>query len=391
MKFAMTAALAAMLLATPALAKDRWTPAWTASMWQATGKQKLVVENATVSFAVRVGADGDRIRLRLSNEYGAPFHIGAASVRIDGGMVQRVTFNGQATVDVAGKGMLATDPIKLRVKQFDVIHVALYLPGRTELSSVHGAGGDRTLISAAGDQTAVPFEPASRTDFRPFLASVEVAARKPRPVVVAFGDSITDNTGCNLRAVPICRWGDVLGRRLAAAGKPHVVVTQAISGNRVLPSGGSGPAAIVRFDRDVLQLPGVTHVILLEGINDIGGSGRVYPDGRKDPILTAEQLIEGYRSLITRARARKIKVMALTILPFEGAGYQTAENEQIRVKVNDWIRTSGAFDKVFDMEKVMADPTNPKKLNPAYQRGDNLHPDARGETKMGESIPLGWF
>jgi lysophospholipase L1-like esterase len=117
----------------------------------------------------------------------------------------------------------------------------------------------------------------------------------------------------------------------------------------------------------------------------------VRPDGTKAPTITAEQLIEGYRSLVTRARQRGIKVMALTILPFEGAGYYTEAGEAMRVRVNEWIRTSGTFDAVFDMEKVMADPANPRRLNPALQRGDNLHPEARGETRMGEAIPLDWF
>jgi lysophospholipase L1-like esterase len=390
LKTGLIAAVSAMLLMGAAPAK-RWTPAWTASMWQATNdNQRVVVENATVSFAVRVGAGGDRIRLRLSNEYGAPFQIGAATVRIAGGDPQRVTFAGKASAQVAEKAVLTTDPARLRVKPFDVVQISLYIPGRATLNTVHTAAGDKTLISAPGDHTRAPFAAMRRTDQRPLLAGVEVLSKPARPVIVAFGDSITDNTGCAMDAAPICRWGDVLARRLAAAGKPHVVVTQAISGNRVITP-GAGPSAVERFDRDVLALPGVTHVILLEGINDIGSSGRVRPDGTKAPTITAEQLIDGYRSLVTRARQRGIKVMALTILPFEGAGYYTEAGEAMRVRVNEWIRTSGTFDAVFDMEKVMADPANPRRLNPALQRGDNLHPEARGETRMGEAIPLDWF
>jgi len=84
-------------------------------------------------------------------------------------------------------------------------------------------------------------------------------------------------------------------------------------------------------------------------------------------------------------------VMGLTILPFEGADYYTEAGEAMRTTVNDWIRTSGAFDAVFDLEKVVADPANPKQLDPGLHRGDHLHPDANGETKMGEAIPLDWF
>ncbi|MDV3456570.1 SGNH/GDSL hydrolase family protein [Sphingomonas sp. HF-S4] len=379
----------AVALAGAAPAPEQWTPAWTASMWQGVGdKQQVAVDNATISFAVRVGAEGGKLRLRLSNEYGPALRIGAASVRVAGGPSVKVMFDGQATTILPANAPLLSDAVPLAVKQFDVVEVSLYLPEKVSLATIHGASGAKTSISATGDNTAAPFTAAAKADMRPLLAGIDVLGAKPRPVIVAYGDSITDNTGCALDAVPVCRWSDVLGRRLAKAGKPHVVVTQAISGNRVL-SMGTGPSALSRFDRDVLSLRGVTHLVLLEGINDIGSLGPPLPDGA--PALTAEQLIQGYRQLIARAHDHGIKVIAMTVLPYEGAGYYSPEGEAIRVRVNDWIRTSRAFDGVIDMEKVVADPANPKKLNPALQRGDNLHPHGEGEAKMGEAIDLGLF
>lgn len=384
-------AAAALLLAGAAPPAERWIPAWTASMWKPAGpRQEVAVENATISFAVRVGAEGERIRLRLSNEYGEQLRIGAASVRLRGGKTVPVTFGHAGAVGVPANGAIVSDAASLRVKAFDVVEVSLYLPDAVRLNTVHGAAGDETLISATGDHTGAPFTAARMSGNRPLLAGIDVLGKMQRPVVVAYGDSITDNAGCAIDAVPVCRWGDVLGRRLAQAGKPHVVVTQAIGGNRVL-SVGTGPSAVERFDRDVLALPGVTHVVLLEGINDIGSSGRARPDGTAAPAITADQLIDGYRRIIDRAHQRGIKVIGLTVLPFEGAGYYTEAGEAIRMRVNEWIRTSGAFDAVFDMEKVVADPSNPKRLDPALQRGDNLHPDGRGETRMGEAIPLDLF
>lgn len=384
-------AAAAIFLIGAAPQGRQWTPSWTASMWKAPdARQEIAVDNATISFSVRVGAGGDRVRLRLSNEYGPDLRIGAASVRLPNGKTVPVTFGGKRSVRIAAAGIISSDAAKLKVDPFDVIEISLYLPDSVRLNTVHGAAGARTQISGPGDFTKAPFTGLRKVDNRPLLAGVDVLGKEQRPVIVAYGDSITDNTGCALDAVPECRWGDVLGRRLTQAGKPHVVVTQAISGNRVI-SVGSGPSAVDRFERDVLSLPGVTHVLLLEGINDIGGSGRKRPDGTAAPTITAEDLIDGYRRIIASARARGIKVMGLTVLPFEGAGYYTEAGEAMRVRVNEWMRTSGEFDAVFDMEKVMADPANPKRLNPALQRGDNLHPDGRGETRMGEAIPLEWF
>ncbi|MBU0863392.1 MAG: SGNH/GDSL hydrolase family protein, partial [Alphaproteobacteria bacterium] len=167
-----------------------------------------------------------------------------------------------------------------------------------------------------------------------------------------------------------------------AAGRPHVVVNQGIGGNKILTP-IAGPNALARLDRDVLAIPGVSHLLLLEGINDVGTAG--------DTGITAEELIEGYRQLTLRAQAHGIKVIAMTVMPFEGAGYYRPEREVLRDRLNAWIRSSGVFDAVFDMEQVVADPANPKRLRSDLQVGDNLHPNAAGQRAMGEAIPLSLF
>ncbi|AQR72716.1 SGNH/GDSL hydrolase family protein [Sphingomonas sp. LM7] len=383
------AAATALWLVAAAPAGDRWTRAWTASMWQAPADQVKTLENVTIRSAVRVGAGGGQIRLRLANDYGAALTIGAATVRLPGGQAVRVTFGGQGSVRVPEGAPLVSDPVALPVKAFDVVEVSLFFPEATQLNTVHDVVGQKTLVSAPGDHSAKDFAPAEQWRLRPLIAGLDVLAVKPRPVIVAFGDSITDNVGCANDAMPRCRWGDVLARRLTAAGMPHVVVTQAISGNRILAH-GTGPSALSRFDRDVLAVPGVSHVVLLEGINDIGNSGREV-NGVPRPTITADQLIAGYRQLAVRAHERGIKVYAMTILPYEGAGYATPAGEAMRVQVNQWIRASKAFDAVIDMEKIVADPANPKRLAANIQGGDNLHPDGRGETLMGEAIDLKLF
>ncbi|MEP9360356.1 SGNH/GDSL hydrolase family protein [Sphingomonas sp. KR3-1] len=365
---------------------DGWTPAWTASMWQATQPaQRVSVENATLRMQVRVGAAGSKIRIRLANDYGPLMKIGGATVRLPGGKPVRVTFDGQGATRLRALAPLVSDPVALPVKAFDLVEVSIYLPEKVDIDTVHGAGGAKTAISPAGDFTDSDFTPASQSNPRPLLAEVDVLGAKQRPVIVAYGDSITDNTNCANDAVPVCRWGDVLGRRIAAAGMPHVVVTQAISGNRMLQT-GAGPSAVARFDRDVLALPGVTHVVILEGVNDIGNSGK-----KDNPVVTADEMKAAYRQLVQRAHSRGIKIIAATILPYQGAGYHTPDGEALRVEINGWMRTSGTFDGFVDMEKAVADPANPKALTTALQGGDHLHPNGAGETRMGESIPLSLF
>lgn len=385
---------AMLVAALPAQAQTRaanWTRAWTASMWPAPDDQAPALENVTIRSPIRIGATGKQLRVRLANDYGGNIVIGAASVRLRGGQAVRVTFGGQVSATLLEGAPLVSDAVALPVKAFDVVEVSLFLPGKVKPLTVHETAGAKTLISAAGDHSMTDFAAASEHRLRPLIAGVDVLTAKRAPVIVAFGDSITDVGSCALDAMPICRWSEVLARRLARAGKPHVVVNQGISGNRVI-SQGTGPSALARFDRDVLAIPGVTHVVLLEGVNDAGNSGRER-GGVVFPTITGDDLIAGYRQLVARAHEKGIKVIAMTILPFEGANYWTPAGEAIRVKANDWIRSSGAFDAVIDMEKVVADPANPKRLAVAVQgeKGDNLHPHGAGETMMGEAIPLGLF
>lgn len=387
MSRAIHAIAALALVAAPAVAQPRvsWTRAWTASMWQASGKELQTVENVTLRSPVRVGAGGSAIRLRLSNAHGdGTVRVGAASVRGADGRIVRVTFGGATSVRMGADAQVVSDPIALPVKAFELVEVSLFLPDRVALSTVHGASGARTAVSAPGDFTgAATFAAATGLVLRPLVAGIDVSSPRTRPVVVAYGDSITDNTGCQNESPIVCRWGDVLGRRLAAAGRPHVVVTQAISGNRVLTP-GVGPSALARFDRDVLSIPGVSHVVLLEGINDIGKADPASP-------VTADDLIRAYGQIIALAHDRGIRVYASPILPFKGAGYYTPEREAVRLAVNRWIRTAGAFDAVIDLERVVADPADPARLAAGLQRGDNLHPNSEGQAALGAAIPLRLF
>ncbi len=87
-----------------------------------------------------------------------------------------------------------------------------------------------------------------------------------------------------------------------------------IAGNRVLRD-GAGVSALARFDRDVLSRAGVRWMTLLEGINDITFSA--LPVFSKE-VVTAEDLIGGYRQIIERAHMHGIKVAGATIMPEGG-------------------------------------------------------------------------
>jgi lysophospholipase L1-like esterase len=270
------------------------------------------------------------------------------------------------------------------VPAFADLAVDIYLPGDTAAGTspvtMHTAALQTNYVSAPGNHTGASELPvAATTASWFFLARVEVVAPRSTGAVVTFGDSITDGTSSTVDTNN--RWPNHLAMRLAARKIGMSVLNLGIAGNRVL-SDGAGVNALARLDRDVLVQPGVTHLVVLEGINDVGMS-------RENPRPGATELIAGHRQIIARARARGLKVFGATLLPCEGvifANYWTPEGEVTRQALNQWIRTGKEYDGVVDFDAVMRDPSAPTKLLAKYDSGDHLHPNDAGYQAMADAV-----
>jgi lysophospholipase L1-like esterase len=379
-----------------------WISTWTASPQAPRGVIPASLSNRTIRQIVHLSIGGSKVRLRLSNELGSrPVLIGAASIAmagensdIVGGSLRPLTFGGAKSVIIPPGAPALSDPVELNVAPLSDLAVSLYLPAATELGTVHQTALQTAYVSAAGDfTTSSKFPTVDKFANRFFLTGVMVEAGSPARAVAIFGDSISDGTRSTIDAN--ARWPDVLARRLKEAGIAVAVLNQGISGNRVL-SDGAGMSALARFDRDVLSQPGVSHVVIFEGINDIGWPGTAIEPGAT--VRTAEEIIAGYEQLIERAHLRSIKAIGSPLTPFENAlagtpnqGYFTPEKEAKRQAVNSWIRTSRAFDGIIDFEPILADPSHSAALAPAYDSGDHLHPNDAGYKAMGESVDLKLF
>jgi len=361
--------------------------------------------NQTLRQIVHASIGGSKARVVLSNAYGtAPLTIGAAYIAlrdkqaaIETASGRPLTFSGKPTITIPANAVMYSDPVNLAVPPMADLAIDLYLPGTTNTSAtltMHGGAFQTSYISETGNYAGTATFPQVGTTRSWFVLSrVDVAAPDATGAIVAFGDSITD--GAASTADTNNRWPDHLARRLLAQGTKMGVLNAGIGGNRVLneaavPSGldvravGAGINALARFERHVLSLPGVTDVIVLEGINDIGNA-------RENPTPTAEDLIAGHKQLIEQAHARGLRIFGATLTPFWGAAYYTEVGEAKRQALNDWIRTSKAYDGVIDFDKATRDPNDPKKLLGQYDSCDYLHPSDAGYKAMGEAIDLSLF
>jgi lysophospholipase L1-like esterase len=351
----------------------------------------LNFNNQTLRQIVHISIGGDRVRVVLTNAFGsAPLAIGAARVairdkeaRIVPGSARVLMFSGNPSMMIPPGAVVLSDPVDLRVAPLADLAIDIHLPGDTAAGTspltIHNGAFQTSYVSPDGDHTGAVEMPVMRTTQSWFfLARVEVAAPPQVAAVATFGDSITDGT----RSTPDAnsRWPDQLARRLAMQNFRMGVLNLGIAGNRIL-SDGAGVNALARFDRDALVQPGVTHVIVLESINDIGMA-------RQNPSPTVADLIAGHLQIVQRAHSRGLKTYVSTLTPFEGANYWTPEGEAKRKALNEWIRANKVYDGVIDFDAVLRDPGNPTRFLPQYDSGDHLHPNDAGYQAMGNAVNL---
>ena len=388
-------AIACVAIAPVTMAKDgsdagHWVGTWSASPQSAWLPVEL--NGQTIRQIVHVSIGGTRVRVRLSNAYGAgSLVIGAARVglrstgaSIAAGSDRVLTFNGSESTTIPAGALAISDPVSLRVPDRGDLAVSIYVPGSQLAATEHSLGLQTTYISPEGDFSGADSLPtAATTQSFYFLTGLEVDAPAKSRAIVTLGDSITD--GLHSTADANRRWPNRLAERLRPqkGGSTVAVLNAGISGNRVLHD-TVGTNASARLDRDVLVQSGARYLIVLLGINDIGIPG----------AATADEIIAGHRQIINRAHAMGLRVYGGTLTPFQRflpGLYYTADGEAMRQAVNQWIRTGKAYDAVIDFDKAIRDPGNPERIRPAYDSGDNLHPNDAGYQAMADAIDLSLF
>ncbi len=399
----------AVAVLVPAFADDgreeRWTGTWAAAPAFDIGNTQYT--DQTFRFIVHTSLGGRQVRVRFSNVFGSQtLKIGAAhlALRDSGASIvadsdRSLTFSGRPFIEVPVGALVISDPVDLTVPPLFDISVSVYLPGSSTPNTVHKVARQTSFVARGpGDFTGTVDLPGAGQIFEwDFLTGVDVVADEHAAAIVVLGDSVGDGVGSTLDANR--RWTNVLAERLQSDRRPNnvAVLNEVLAGNRILHQAPDrvsrfGPAALARFERDVLGQAGVKYLVVLLGLNDIVQPGVNAPLSEE---VSAEDVIAGLQQLIERAHEKGIAAYGCTLTSFENSliapEFYTPEKDAKREEVNRWIRTSGAYEAVIDFDEVVRDPTDPKRILPAFDSGDHVHPNDAGYNAMGQAIDLSLF
>jgi lysophospholipase L1-like esterase len=348
--------------------------------------------NNSLRQIVQVSIGGEKVRLKLTNEFSkgateikavelAVAKTAGSSSEIDEASTVSLTFDGKASVTMPAGGKAVSDPVNLHLDGRQNVAVTIHY-GAASSTSVSGHPGSRTTSYLKAGNTT-DFTDAVKTDHWYSILALEVEAPEEAGAVAILGNSITDGRGSTTNQQN--RWADVLSRRLLANEPTRQVgvLNMGIGGNCVL-GGGLGPAAVNRYQRDLLGQEGVKWIILFEAVNDLGGA--------QNGVQTAKRIIDVYKQIIREAHQKGIYVFGGTITPFKGNSYYSVDHENGRNTINKWIRTTKMLDGVIDFDHAVRNPQDTAAMQQQFLfENDWLHLNAKGYETMGGCIDLSLF
>lgn len=370
-----------------------WTGSWAAApQLVVPNKDGPSLANNTLRQIVRVSIGGGVVRLKFSNFFGkTPMVLKSAAIAvsrkdcdIDASKQKTLRFNGSGQVAIEPGAEIVSDPLVFPLERGSRLAVTISFGEVPAEMTGHSGSRTTSYVWEGVQSSSADCAETARIDHWYVISGLEVQGNAAGAIAV-LGNSITDGRGSGTNRQN--RWTDILSQRLLENPETQRVgvLNLGIGGNCVL-HGGLGPTALNRLDRDILAQSHVKWLVILEGINDIGGA-KTAEDARE----VADGLIAAYEEIIAKAHAKGIKVYGATILPFAKSFYDASFRQKARDKVNDWIRHGGRFDAVIDFDKTMKNPDNPQTILSDMHDNDFLHPNEAGYKRMGDSIDLDLF
>lgn len=376
--------------------RDEWICSWLSTSQPASGEAfpfpsdiPVMHGDQTLRQTLRISRGGQKLRLIFSNRYGAqPLVMGESYISVpDLCGALPVTFDGQTGAIIPAGCTLCSDEIELHIPSLSVITLRTYLPEPIPVNTFHWDARHFSLLESGNQAIREEAFDGQNISSRFLVESVQVQPESAGGTLVVIGDSMVDGNGVEIDTYG--RWTDFLAERFIAEN--IAVVNAGQSGSRLLKD-GIGISTLSRFERDVLQLPGVTACIVQVGLNDIGLAGTALDP--ENPLPLATVLINAYRQLLQMARDYHIRMTGVTLVPLRGTGeygiedFYQPEKEAVRQEVNHWMRTSGEFDAVIDSDLLVRDPKCISQLSAQYDSGDHLHLNHEGHLRVAQSVPL---
>ena len=365
-----------------------WVSVWGNAVSVAENRPERYAKNITIRYPVHIPFSGSAVRLTFDNYCGTePITLNKTTV-FYGGRFYPVYFGGNREVTIPAGARMVSDAMEVRLNEGELIQVSFYLKDFTLMRSVVYACGPLSEgMYANGDETEnarIDILTSRKTHLFYFLSNVSVLTEEGNRAIVCYGDSITAQN-----------WPDELALRCFTEGYDKTaIIRRATSGSRILRQydcltyESYGLSGENRFAHEV-PTDGADTVIIQQGINDI-----IHPVGEDVNVFrpmsdlpTVEQLIEGLKNYIAKARSFGYKVYVGTLLPMGGWRTDAPFRQEMRHAYNEFIRTTDLIDGCIDFDKALRDPVNPDCFWPEYDSGDHLHPSPKGYKRMAMEIP----
>jgi len=367
---------------------NNWVSVWGNAVSVAENRPERYAKDITIRYPIHIPFSGRAVRLTFDNYCGTePITLNKTTV-FYGGRFYPVLFGANREITIPAGERRVSDPLEVVLKEGELIQVSFYLKDFTLMRSVVYACGPLSEgMYANGDETEnakIDILTSRKTHLFYFLSNVSVLTEEGNRAIVCYGDSITAQN-----------WPDELALRCFTEGySKTAVIRRATSGSRILRQydclqyESYGLSGENRFAHEV-PTDGADVVIIQQGINDI-----IHPVGEDVNVFrpmsdlpTVEQLIEGLKTYIAKARSFGYKVYVGTLLPMGGWRTDAPFRQEMRHAYNEFIRTTDLIDGCIDFDKALRDTENPNHFLPEYDSGDHLHPSAKGYQRMAMEIP----
>lgn len=380
------------------MSNQKYVSMWGNAISIADRKPENYAKDLTLRYPIKPAFSGEKIKITLDNFCGTQevtiTEIYLAENKESGGReiiektVVPVTFNGKASVTIPAGESVISDEIVFKVTRQRDISVSMYLGDFTQMrSAVLITGALSKGYYAVGNYASkevLPLEYTRNTNWFYFLSNIEVLTDSDNRAIICYGDSITSQA-----------WPDELALRVFKEGyEKTAIVRRAASGTRILRQYDNitydsyGLKGEIRFPREA-KVTGADTIIIQHGINDI-----IHPVGIEvnpfrpwSDLPTAQEMIDGLRMYIQKAREYHLQIYMGTLLPIYGwRTYEPFRND-LRNQVNDWIRSTTEIDGCIDFDKALCNPAKPEAFLEEYDSGDHLHPSIKAYQKMAHIVP----